>query len=168
MDSPLIHWPEKYSPERTSVHAHNELDMPVDPGLIWPWLVRADLWPTWYSNSKDVAIEGGEHELKLGTRFTWKTFGASLGSRVEEFLPDERLAWSARGTGIDVYHAWLIERTPSGCHVVTEENQNGFLARLSNSLRPGNMERYHQVWLENLLVKAKSGPPPAPHSTPSG
>jgi hypothetical protein len=44
--------------------------------------------------------------------------------------------------------------------VVTEENQNGFLARLSHSIRPGNVERYHQVWIENLLVKAKSGPPP--------
>jgi len=85
-----------------------------------------------------------------------------LTSQVEELIPFERLAWSARATGIDVYHTWLMERTPSGCHVVTEENQNGLLARLSNSLRPGNMERYHQVWLGNLLVKAKSGPPPAP------
>ena len=134
------------------------------PELVWTWLVRADLWPTWYSNARDVIIEGGGHELKLGTKFRWKTFGASLQSTVEEFVPFERLAWSAKGTGIDVYHAWLIERTPQGCHILTEENQNGFLARLSNSFRPGNMERYHQVWLQNLLVKAKSGLPPAPQA----
>jgi hypothetical protein len=165
MPSSLIRWPERYSPERTSVHAHNELDMPVAPESVWPWLVRADLWPTWYSNSKDVAIEGGGHELRLGTRFRWKTFGASLQSTVEEFVLFERLAWSARTTGINVYHAWLIERVPSGCHVVTEENQNGFLARLSDSLRPRNMERYHQVWLENLLARAESGPPPVPQAS---
>lgn len=146
------------------MHAHNELDMPVAPDAVWPWLVRADLWPTWYNNSKDVVIEDGGRELKLGTKFRWKTFGTSLISQVEELVPLERLAWSARATGIDVYHAWLIERTPSGCHVLTEENQNGFLARLSNALRPGNMERYHQVWLANLLVKAKGGAPPAPEA----
>ena len=156
----MIRWPEKYSPERTAVHADNELDMTVPAEAVWAWLVRADLWPTWYSNSKDVVIQGGGHELALGTRFRWKTFGASPTSTVEEFVPYERLAWSARATGIDVYHVWLIEKTSSGCHVVTEENQNGFLARLSNSFRPGNVERYHQVWIENLLVKAKSGPPP--------
>jgi hypothetical protein len=157
-----IRWPDKYSPERTSVHAHNELDMMAYPESVWAWLVRADLWPTWYSNSKDVVIEGGGHELKLGTKFRWKTFGASLRSTVEEFALFERLAWSAKGTGIDVYHAWLIEKTSAGCHVLTEENQNGLIARLSNSLRPGNMERYHQIWLENLLMKAKSGTPPLP------
>jgi len=132
----------------------------VPPEAVWPWLVRADLWPTWYSNSKNVVIEGGGHELALGSVFRWKTFGASLTSKVEEFVENERLAWSAKGTGIDVYHAWLIERTQSGCHVLTEENQNGFLARLSNSLRPGNMEKFHQVWIENLLAVARNGPPP--------
>ena len=156
----MISWPEKYSPERTAVHAHNELEMPVPPEAVWAWLVRADLWPTWYSNSKSVVIEGGARKLGPGVRFRWKTFGASLTSLVEEFVPSERLGWTARGTGVDVYHAWLIERTPAGCLVVTEENQNGFLARLSNSLRPGNIERYHQLWLENLMVKAKGGPPP--------
>jgi hypothetical protein len=108
-----------------------------------------------------VVIEGGRRELGPSTKFRWKTFGASLVSKVEEFIPFERLAWSARSTGVDVYHAWLIENIPSGCHILTEENQNGVLARLSNSLRPGNMERYHQVWLQNLVVKAKGGPPPA-------
>ena len=165
----LIRWPEKYRPERTAVHAHNELEMPVPPEPVWAWLVRADLWSTWYSNAKDVVIHGASRELGPGVTFRWKTFGATLTSKVEEFVPCERLAWTARVTGIDVYHAWLIERTTSGCHVLTEENQNGLLARLSNSLRPGNMERYHQVWLRNLMVKAGQGyPPPAPGEPSQG
>jgi hypothetical protein len=156
----LINWPEKYSPERTAVHAHNELEMPAPPEAVWAWLVRADLWPTWYSNSKGVVIEDGGRKLGPGVKFRWKTFGTSLTSTVEEFVPNERLGWTARAMGVDVYHAWLINRTPTGCLVVTEENQNGLLARLSNSLRPGNIERYHQVWIESLMVKAKNGPPP--------
>jgi hypothetical protein len=157
---PLIRWPEKYTPGRTAVHVRNELEMPARSDVVWAWLVRAELWPTWYANSANVVIEGAGQDLAPGTRFKWTTFGVRLDSRVEEFVPEERLAWSARSRGIDAYHAWLIERTPSGCHVLTEETQNGWLARLSNSLRPHNASRQHQKWLEGLAAKAKEGLPP--------
>lgn len=155
----MIRWPEKHGPEETAVHVRNELDMPVQPEAVWPWLVRAQLWPTWYPNSANVAIEGGGPDLKPASKFRWKTFGVTLDSEVKEFVPPERLAWSARSTGVDAYHGWLIERRPAGCHVLTEETQNGTLARLGNALRPQNMGKMHQVWLERLLEKAKSGPP---------
>jgi len=155
----MIHWPERYRPEKTAVHVHNELDMPVPPQAVWSWLVRADLWPSWYPNSKDVAVEGGR-ELQAGSVFHWKTFGVTLDSRVEEFVPNERLGWSAKATGIDAYHTWLIEKTSDGSHVITEENQNGWIARLNGAMRPKHMARFHQLWLEKLLEKARSGPPP--------
>ena len=155
----MIRWPEGHDPKQTAVHVRNELDMPVFPEAIWPWLVRAPLWPTWYPNSQNVRLEGGGQELKLGTKFTWKTFGASLSSQVTELVPLERLAWTAKASGIDAYHAWLVERRPSGCHVLTEETQNGLLARLNKAFRPGIMQAQHQVWLERLLEKGKSGPP---------
>jgi uncharacterized protein YndB with AHSA1/START domain len=157
----LIRWPENYSPDKTKVHVRNELEMPVSSQVVWAWLVRAELWPTWYQNSKRVLIEGGGPDLRLGSRFRWTTFGVRLDSEVEEFVPGERLGWTARAAGIDAYHAWLIESRPSGCHVLTEENQNGWLASLSNMLRPQNMSKQHQNWLENLQRKAAEGPPPA-------
>jgi hypothetical protein len=141
--------------------------MPVVPDLVWPWLVRADLWPTWYSNSENVVIEGGGMELKLGSVFHWKTFGVNLESRVEELVPGERLSWSSRSMGIDSYHAWLIEKSQSGCHVLMEETQNGLLPRLSNALRPHHVSNYHQVWLEGLASKAKGGLPPPASAGPS-
>lgn len=156
----MINWPENYLPERTVVHIRNELAMEAPPEAVWPWLIRAKLWPTWYSNSQNVLIEGGSSDLKPGARFRWRTFGVTLNSRVEEFAPPERLAWSARAAGIAAYHAWLIEKRDSGSYVLTEETQNGLLARLSNTLRPNNMGRYHQLWLEGLKAKAMSGPPP--------
>jgi Polyketide cyclase / dehydrase and lipid transport len=158
----MIRWPENYRPERTAVHVRNEMEMQVQAETVWTWLVRAKLWPTWYPNSQNVTIEGGGPDLMSGSRFRWKTFGVTLDSKVEEFVPFERLAWSAHSTGIDVYHAWLIERRSSGCYVLTEESQNGLMARLSSMLRPNNMSRYHQLWLEQLLAKARTGPPPEP------
>jgi len=155
-----IRWPDKYSPDRTKVHVRNQLEMPMRAEVVWAWLVRAELWPTWYANSKRVVIEGGGPDLRPGSSFRWTTFGVRLDSKVEEFVPNERLAWSARATGIDAYHAWLIENRPSGCYVLTEETQNGWLANLSNVLRPRNMSEQHQNWLEGLQRKAE-GPPPA-------
>jgi len=99
--------------------------------------------------------------LRAGVSFRWTTFGVRLDSKVEEFVPGERLAWTARATGIDAYHAWLIEKRVSGCYVLTEETQNGWLASLSNMLRPRNMSTQHQNWLESLQQKAAGGPPPA-------
>ena len=155
----MINWPEKHSPGRTRVHVKNELDLDAKPEIVWAWLVRAQLWPTWYSNSANVVINGGGPDLGAGSTFRWKTFGVTLDSRVEEFAPFERLAWSARATGIDAYHAWLIEAAPSGCHVKTEETQNGWLAALNSALRPNNMSEKHQAWLESLLSRARTGPP---------
>jgi len=167
-DSMLIEWPDRYAPRRAGVHVHNELEMPVPPEAVWAWLIRAELWPTWYSNSRKVEVEGGP-DLSLGSSFRWTTFGIRLRSRVKEFVPCGRLAWSADAAGVHAIHVWLIERRPTGCFVVTEESQNGGLARLSNLLRPGNISRHHQDWLEGLLRKAKGGPPPAiGDHTPTG
>jgi uncharacterized protein YndB with AHSA1/START domain len=160
--SSSIQWPGRFRPDRAPVHVRNEIDIPASPAQVWPWLIRAPLWPTWYPNSSEVRLVGGATELALGTEFRWRTFGASLRSTVEEFVPPERLAWSARGTGVEVYHAWLITAIPTGCHVLTEESQYGILARLDHLLRPLRMGAGHDDWLRRLGEKALGGPPPPP------
>jgi Polyketide cyclase / dehydrase and lipid transport len=150
-----IRWPAEFNPSRAPIHAVNRLDMQASPEAVWKVLIRAVEWPQFYANSAKVKIAGGAKDLSAGARFTWRTFGVSLVSRVEEFVPNERIGWTAKGTGVWVYHAWLI--TPlagGGCHVLTEETQYGFLSRLGKILYPGRMEREHQNWLEALAVRA--------------
>lgn len=156
-----IRWPEEFSPARSPIHVRNELVMLAQPQAVWSWLVRARDWPSWYSNSKNVRIDGDAADLAQGSTFRWRTFGVSLVSRVEEFLPVERIAWNAQGLGVWAYHAWLILPTASGCTVVTEETQRGFVARTGRLLMPRRMERFHQVWLEGLEKQARQGPPRA-------
>ncbi len=135
--------------------------MDIPPETVWAWLIRAQLWPTWYPNSADVIfLSGNPPDLSLGTQFHWRTFGVTIESTVKEFEPFERLAWDAHGSGLEAYHAWLIQRTADGCVVDTEEVQHGSLARLSRALRPNHMEEKHQLWLEGLRDKAKTGLPP--------
>jgi hypothetical protein len=151
-----IHWPSEYHPTRTGVYVSNSLTVQAKPEVLWAWMIRAQLWPTWYPNSSDVVfLNAAGPDLSKGTRFRWKTFGVTIESEVREFEPLERLAWNARGIGVDAYHAWLFEPN----NVFTEETQNGFLARLGSLAMPNRMHKYHQIWLENLREKALTGLP---------
>jgi uncharacterized protein YndB with AHSA1/START domain len=167
-----IRWPPELDPGRAPVHVRNEMVTTAPPEVVWSWLVRAAGWPTWYPNSHAVRIEGGAQDLAEGSLFRWRTFGVSLVSRVEEFVPAERIAWTARGLGVRAYHAWLVRPLPAGSHVLTEETQHGWLARLGSKLMPNRMSQGHQVWLESLRRKAEAGPPErdahprAPHRPP--
>ena len=161
--SDQIVWPRGYEPENCPIHVRNELEMSSTPEITWAWIIRAQLWPTWYSNSADIQFLSGQPpDLALGTRFRWKTFGVTIKSTVLEFVPYERIAWDAHGTGLEAYHAWLIQKTDQGCKVLMEENQRGWLARLGKALRPNRMAELHQVWLERLRGQAQKGLPPPP------
>jgi len=158
-----ISWPEHYDPRNCPIHVRNDIEIDVAPDAVWAWITRAPLWPTWYRNSADVRIlQGDACELRLGTRFRWKTFGVAITSTVIEYVPNGRMAWDAHGLGVDAYHAWALAPCTRGCYVLTEETQHGWAARLGGLLMPGRMHRYHQVWLESLAAKARGGlPPPA-------
>ena len=92
----MIKWPERYHPSRAAIHVVNQLTIPAPCEHVWAWLIRAPLWPSWYPNSSDVRLfDQPRSELRLGTMFTWRTFGVKIKSTVQEFIPCERLAWSA-------------------------------------------------------------------------
>ena len=157
-----VRWPDHYQPHNCPVHVRNELDMDAAPERVWSWLVRASLWPTWYVNSANVTIlDGSGPDLQKGTRFRWKTFGVTITSTVLEYVTGERIAWDAHAFGIDAYHAWVLQPSTKGCHVLTEETQHGWLARLGKLFMPNRMYTFHQLWLEGLAAKAHAGLPPA-------
>ena len=157
-----IEWPDHYKPDNCPVHVRNDLDMAASPEHVWAWLTCAPVWPSWYVNSANVTIlEGAEPYLEQGTRFRWKTFGVTIISTVVEYVPNERIAWTAHSLGIDVYHAWVLSPSSRGCLVLTEETQHGWLARLGKLLMPNRMFHFHQLWLEELERKACEGLPPA-------
>lgn len=162
MQAPLaVRWPPRYAPAIAPVHVRNELDLDASPEAVWAWLIRAQLWPTWYENASHVRfLSGTPPDLGPGATFRWKTFGLRVESTVLEFVPGERIAWDARGIGADAYHAWVISKTPQGSHVLTEETQHGWLARLSAGLMPSRMHKHHQIWLEQLRDAARRGLPP--------
>ncbi|NOX94442.1 MAG: SRPBCC domain-containing protein, partial [Alphaproteobacteria bacterium] len=146
-----INWPEHFKPENCAVHVVNMLKMDAAPHAVWECLIHASAWPEWYPNAANVVVhDAPDGRLFPGAKFRWKTFGVTIDTEVQEFVPNSRIAWSAKAFGLEVYHAWLITPQGEGCVVLTEETQNGFLARLGHTLRPGQMHKFHQIWLENL------------------
>jgi uncharacterized protein YndB with AHSA1/START domain len=157
-----ITWPEKFHPSRAPVHVRNGIEIAAPCERVWAWLARAELWPTWYDNAADVQfLNGPGPDLAPGTQFRWRTFGVRIVSTVQEFEPPFRMAWDAITTGVEAWHAWLLEPTAGGCHVTTEETQYGVFARTGDLLMPNRMSRGHQRWLEGLRDQALSGPPPS-------
>jgi hypothetical protein len=173
MDDPdQIYWPKSFSPSNCHVDVRNELEIASSPKVVWAWLIRAMLWPTWYPNSAKMRfIEGQPPDLSLGTRFKWKTgffnpdtwkagsFGVTVDCKVQEFIPPERLAYEFNGIGIGGYQAWLITKNEIGCRVLTEERQRGFVSRFV-SRTSKRMKKQHQLWLEALRDGAVTGFPP--------
>jgi uncharacterized protein YndB with AHSA1/START domain len=155
-----VRWPDHFAPAHAPVHVKNEREIEAPVEVVWAWLIRAELWPAWYCNSSNVRIhQRSGPDLEAGTRFRWKTFGITLESKVEEFVPLERIAWRAQALGIDAYHAWVLSKTDRGCHVLTEETQHGVLAKLQKLFLPNRMYRGHEKWLQGLADQASKGFP---------
>ena len=159
----VISWPDEHTPKASAFHAVNELQIPAEPEVVWAWLCRADLWPSYYSNARRVKhLEGPWPEIELGSRWRWLTFGAFVTSELVEYQPKQRLAWSAKELGGRGHHGWVLRRQAGGTFVRTEETQRGLGIRLAKpALRP-LMVRFHQRWLEGLSRVASEGAPPAP------
>jgi uncharacterized protein YndB with AHSA1/START domain len=159
----VINWPDEHTPERSAFHAVNELRMPAEPEVVWAWICRPDLWPSYYSNAKLIKHLGGAWPvLELGSRFRWWSFGAFVTSEVVEFEPPERISWDARELGGRGFHSWVLRGESAGTFVRTEETQKGWgIQAVKFALRP-MMVRLHQRWLEGLASVAAEGPPPAP------
>jgi len=159
--STQFRWPDSYLPEQSAVFVRNEIVVPAPAEVVWAWLVRAELWPMWYPNSGDIHfLSHAGPDLRNRSRFRWKTFGVRITSKVLEFEPYAQLAWDAHGIGIDAYHIWMLTPLADGTtHVLMEETQNGWLAKLGKTLRPRRKAAMHQVWLEALSAEAQSGPP---------
>src|ERR1700758_5508156 len=80
--SPDIHWPTGFEPEKADLFAHNDLIINASCDRVWTHLSEGSRWPTWYPNSKDVEIQGGDTVLRDGTVFRWTTFGLAIESKV--------------------------------------------------------------------------------------
>lgn len=154
-------WPERYHPRSSAIYALNDIDVKAPPEVVWKLLVDAERWVRYFPAEDQVKILSGERELALGTRYSRVTVGYPMSLEVTECVPGRRLAWSTvvdgDETGSSAYHGWVITPTKDGCHLLTEETQQGpFFVELIGRRYPGALYRYHQEWVESLARAAEA------------
>ncbi|MBZ6113100.1 MULTISPECIES: SRPBCC domain-containing protein [Streptomyces] len=154
-------WPEQYDPKLSALYALNDIDVKAPPEVVWKLLVDAENWSSYFPPEDRVKILSGDTELARGTRFSRVTVGYPMSLHVTESEPFTRLAWETTvdgdETGSSAYHGWVITPTDYGCHVLTEETQQGpfFVEELGHKY-PGALYSYHQDWVERLARAAEA------------
>jgi hypothetical protein len=154
-----IRWPAGLEPKSSPVFAHNELDTHATPEAVWGWLLAAPRWREFYSNCKRLRLPHGATRLTPGMRFSWWTFGVPVETTIEVFEEHRQLAWVGAGVGSRGYHVWLLDKTPSGCRIITEETQAGAVVSVIAPFMRRGLLHFHQRWLEGLSRVALAGPP---------
>jgi uncharacterized protein YndB with AHSA1/START domain len=146
-----IHWPAEFDPAKADLFSHNELVIDAPCERVWQDIIEATKWPEWYPNSKDVRIMDGT-VLAEGSEFRWTTFGLSIESKVNEFVPYTRIGWYgyAPGAAPTFYHTWFLTQAGDGCHVVTDEVGMGKDAAHLRETDESLMHRGHDLWLATL------------------
>jgi len=156
-----VTWPYQYDPRRSAIYALNDVDVKAPPEVVWKLLVDAENWSSYFPAEDQVKILTGERELALGTKYSRVTVGFSMHLIVTESVPGHRLAWSTLVDGDETrssaYHGWVITPTETGCHVLSEETQQGpfFLEEIGRK-HPGALYSYHQEWAESLARAAEA------------
>ena len=153
--TPLIHWPQGLEPGNVDVFVHNEGWIDAPPESVWANLIDATQWPSWYSNSADVHIDGDQQKLAKGVTFAWKTYGFPIVSRVDVFELGREIGWSVDSPGFQVHHAWLLIPERGGTRVITEETQKGAAAIKFRLEQPNAMYDGHDWWLSALKVRSE-------------
>jgi uncharacterized protein YndB with AHSA1/START domain len=153
--TPLIHWPQGLEPRNADVFVHNEGWIDAPPENVWANLIDAAQWPSWYSNSTDVRIEGGQSKLAKGVSFNWKTFGFSIRSTVDVFEPDREIGWGVDSPEFAVHHAWVLVPERGGTRVITEETQKGADAIKFRLEQPNAMYDGHDWWMSALKARSE-------------
>ena len=154
-------WPEQFDPKISAIYALNDIEVKAQPEVVWKLLVDAEHWSNYFPPEDQVKILSGESKLQLGTKFHRVTVGYPMSPIVTEYVPGRRLAWSTTvdgdETGSTAYHGWVITPTDDGCHVLSEETQQGeFFVELIGRKHPGALFRYHQDWVEGLARAAEA------------
>ncbi|MBX2914016.1 MAG: SRPBCC domain-containing protein [Cyclobacteriaceae bacterium] len=150
-----VNWPTGYEPGKSKFFVHNEIEIAATPEKVWAILVEAVAWPNWYEGAHDVVVSGNATALQQNSVFTWKTMGLHFTSTIKEFEPQLRLSWESKKKSIQGYHAWVIIPTATGCRVITDESQNGWLTFFEKTFQGKKLKRLHDVWLTELKKKSE-------------
>lgn len=153
-------WPEGLAPDDCPLYAYNEATIPAAPEVVWAWLIRADLWPTWFPRARHVRFAAGGPALEVGAAIAWEMLGATIQVTVRQAEAPRMLAWEGGASGVHAYHAWILLPEGPGTRVVTVETERGPIPSALGFYLRGALHEAHEDWLLALAKIAAGGAPP--------
>jgi uncharacterized protein YndB with AHSA1/START domain len=151
-----INWLKGFEPENAKFFVQNEIEINASAEKVWALLIRAEEWEQYYKGASKVKVPTSDKLLANDVAFTWRTMGLDFISTIKEFVPNERLSWLSEKKQIQGYHVWLIVPTATGCKVITQEAQKGWLTFFEKTFQPNKLRKLHDVWLSELKKKAEN------------
>jgi hypothetical protein len=129
----------------------------AEDSLIWDILTDALKWESWYVGAKNVSfVDDRDTVIGPATIIKWNTMGMLFRSEVKEFRPKHYLAWESKRKSIQGYHVWLLVPTSTGCKVITDEAQKGWLTFFEKLFQRRKLYKLHNEWLAELKSKAEN------------
>ncbi|CAN8101927.1 unnamed protein product [Discula destructiva] len=158
-----IIWPAHFLPGTTDNFVSNEvIARDLSAAAIWALLNDITKWESYYKNCQSITVPDSGPHLQKGDVFQFSTFGfPPLTCPVEESIAPGngmpgRLAWSAKDSGVEVYHAWLVQDLEGGrVRILTQESQIGQVFADWSEAKPNRMLLGHQDWLDGLIKAAR-------------
>lgn len=143
------------------MYGRNEAVIHAQPKDIFRLLSSPSLWPTFYPNCPEAEALDGE-PLRLGARFSWKTFGTKQTSEVTTFDPPHAIAWNAKGGGAWTHHRWFLTPEGNSTRVLTEEIETGIVPSLGRLMMRPALHTAHELWIDGMRsVLGSPGSEPA-------
>ena len=129
--------------------ARSEIEVAARPETVWDVVADFERWPNWNPDVKSVSVSGPFAE---GTKFKWKSGGATITSTLQHVDRPALLGWTGKAIGIHAVHVWHFERRDGKTRIRTEESWDGWLVRL---LR-GRMQKMLQAGLDRGMPHLKA------------
>lgn len=137
------------------VQAASSITIDAPASRVWSILANVADWPRW---QREIDATSSVHALGENRRFTWRTGGMTIHSRVVLSEPDTALAWTGRTYLARALHVWkLTALGPTRTRVESSESMDGFL--LSHFYSSAQLQATEDHWLASLKAAAESARP---------
>lgn len=136
-----------------AVLCRQQIQIAAPIALVWARLTELAQWPAWNSDISRVQVAG---PLAPGTRFTWRTGGATIQSELHTVLLGQAFGWSGRTMGLYAVHNWTLSEADGVVTVSVEESMSGLLARLFKGAFNRSLAKGMAHWLAALKGAAEA------------
>jgi len=140
--------------QNAPVITRDEIVIAAPVGTVWNLFADISAWLDWNKDIESASLDG---PLSVGATFRWRTAGMDITSTVDEWVPQQGVAWSGLVQGILGIHVWRFTPVAGGTLVQTEESWDGEPVRAAQpGLMQQALDRSIRSWLESLKREADS------------